>query len=74
MGFHICIPFYCAIIGVSFTQNPTRYTFENLKCAERIVVLAIRRRKIRAFQIYMNFYCAIIEVSFAELKSIKAFQ
>jgi len=32
----------------------------------RVVVLAIRRREIRAFQICTHFYCAIIGVSYTE--------
>jgi len=50
------------------------WPIENPKWAERVEVLAIRRRKIRAFHICIHFYCAIIGVSFTEFKIIKAFQ
>jgi len=66
-------PLLCMIIWVSYTQNP-RHTLGNPKWAERVVVLAVRRRKSRAFRICIHFYCAIIGVSFAESKIIKAFQ
>jgi len=74
-AFQICIHFYCATIGVSYTQleNPG-YTLENPKWAERVVVPAIRRRKRSAFQLCIHFYCAIIGVSFTELKIMKAFR
>jgi len=62
----------CDHWGLIYTKSG--YTLENPKWAERVVVLAIRRRKIRAFQICIHFYCAIIGVSFTELKMIKAFQ
>jgi len=54
--------FYFAIIGVSYTKNPG-YALENLKRAERVVTLTIRRRKSRAFQLCFHFYCAIMGVS-----------
>jgi len=47
---------------------------KNPKWVQGVVVLTIRHRKSRAFQICIHFYCAIIEVSFTELKFIKAFQ
>jgi len=72
-AFHIFIHFFCAIIGVSYTENPG-FTLKNPKWAERVVVLANRRRKCRAFQIWVHFYCAIIEVLYAELKIIKVRQ
>ena len=71
--FQICIHICCAIIGVSYTENP-RCTLENTNWAERVVVFAIRRRKISAFQTCIYFYCAIFGVLFAELKINKAFQ
>jgi len=44
-GFQTCIPFYCAIIGVSYTGN-CGYTLENLKWAERLEILIIWRRNV----------------------------
>jgi len=48
-------------------KNPTRAETRRLKNstrAERIVVLAIRRQKMRSFQIYIYIYCASIDVSY----------
>ena len=56
--------------GSSHVPNPG-CTLENSKWAERSVVLIIRRRKLRAFQVFIDFYCAIIGVSYTENPGFK---
>jgi len=76
-AFQICIHFSCAIIGawVSYTEN-LGYTLQNSKCAERVVILAIRRKKIGLFKYVSTFTVRSLGVWFtdSELKTIKAFQ
>jgi hypothetical protein len=51
MAVQICIHFYCTNIEVSYTENPGYHsTVESPKWAERVVILAIWRRKVRLFK------------------------